>query len=714
MKAKISGIKNPLLTVIINNYEKDDKVKVYVDNKKIDISEDLTDNDEFIVKAVLPKNCKNVLVKVLNNEEVIYTKKLRNSLINKVIDKVYSLFYTIFHKLFLIIKLLFMGIKRLWKDYHFLVPPKMWKVYYQGFKKRLKTGNSSFAYNPLNPNEYRRWIKNCEVIDPYEKQDYEPLISILIPVYNIGKKYLSECLDSILNQTYQNFEIILVDDCSTKEETKETLKEYALKDKRITVKYRLENGHISKATNDALELAKGEFIGLVDNDDVLRCDALACVVKVLNQDKKIDMIYSDEDKLDLNGNRCDPNFKPDFAIDTLLSSNYICHFTVLRTSIVKKIGGFRVGYEGAQDYDLFLRFTENTSPSKIYHLPKILYHWRMVEGSTSMVIDNKNYALERGKKALEDALKRRKIEGIVHICSNCPYYYIEYTLKKQPKIEIIIPTKDFASTLDKCLKSIYEKTTYDNYSVTVINNNSCLDETFALFKKYQEKYSNFKVIDANIEFNYSKLNNMAVLESKADYVLLLNNDIEVITPNWLELMVGYAAQEHIGAVGAKLIYPDNTVQHAGVIVGLGGVAGHAYTNFKRDAVVWGGRLSVPYNYSAVTAACLMVKRTKYNEVKGLEEQLKVAFNDIDFCLKLVSKGYYNVCLPMVELYHYESKSIGSDNTSAKQKRFLSEISYMHNKWGESLIKDRFYNPNLSLRACFMLDKRRGNKNEKQR
>ncbi len=710
---KISGIKNPLLTIIAEELETDNsELLVYADEKLVEcINNNLAINK--VMQVILPPKCQKITVKIKEGSKITVIKTLKNSTLKKVFAKLYSLFYSFVHKLFLLIKLIGIGIKRLWQDYHFLVPPKMWKVYWDGLKKRLKNGNTSFAYNPLNPSEYRKWLKNYEQIDDYQKQSYEPLISIVIPVYNIDKIYLSECLDSILNQTYQNFEIILVDDCSTKEETISTLKEYETKDKRIIVKYRQENGHISKASNDGLALAHGEFVGLVDNDDVLRCDALAEVVKALNSNKHLDLIYSDEDKLDLQGKRCYPNFKSAFAPDSLLSSNYICHFAVLRTSLLNKIGGFRVGYEGAQDYDLFLRFTEQTTADKIYHIAKVLYHWRMVEGSTSMVIDNKNYALERGKLALEDALRRRNISGIVHICEDCPYYYIEYTLKKEPKVEIIIPTKDYASTLDKCLKSIYTKTTYQNFHITVINNNSNLPETFALFKKYQEKYDNFNVLDANMEFNFSKINNLAVKKTKSDYLLLLNNDVEVITPNWLELMVGYASQDHIGAVGAKLSYPDNTVQHAGVIVGLGGVAGHAYTNINRNAVIWGGRLSVPYNYSAVTAACLMIKRSKFNEVNGLEEDLKVAFNDIDFCLKILQKGYYNVCVPMVQLYHYESKSRGSDTTKEKQKRFLSEVDYMTKKWGKNLTNDQFYNPNFSLESSFMLDKKRGNLNDEQ-
>jgi GT2 family glycosyltransferase len=324
-----------------------------------------------------------------------------------------------------------------------------------------------------------------------------------------------------------------------------------------------------------------------------------------------------------------------------------------------------------------------------------------------MSIDNKGYAIERGKKAVEDALKRRKIKATVYVHDKVPYYWIEYTLpKKKPLVSIIIPTRDYADITEACLKSVYEKTTYDNFEIILANNNSEKKETFELFKKYQKKYNNFKVIDINTEFNFSNINNVAIKESKGKYLILLNNDTTVITPNWIELMLGYAIQKHVGTVGVKLLYPDNTVQHAGVILGLGGVASHAFLNSSRIDVGLYGRLSVPYDYSANTAACIMIDRSKYDEVNGLEENLKVAYNDIDFNLKLLKKGYYNVLLPMVELYHYESKSRGLDTTSEKYKRFLEEQSYMFNKWGELIKNDPFYNKNLSLKFCYMLDKKK--------
>jgi len=596
-------------------------------------------------------------------------------------------------------KTIYRGTKNVWKKYHFLVPPKIIKKHMIYLWNILWERDSSLI-NPLNKKQYNAWLEKNEKSKKYKNLSYKPLISVLIPVYNVKSEYLKECLDSILAQKYDNYEICIVDDASTEKDTLDTLKEYENNEK-INIKHRKKNGHISRATNDALAMAKGEYVALMDNDDVIAEDALYEVVKVLNQDRKIDMIYTDEDKIDLDGKRCDPNFKSDWAPDSFLSSNYISHLGVLRKKIIDDIGGFRVGYEGAQDYDLYLRFTEKTN--RIYHIPKILYHWRKIPGSTSMEINEKDYALRRGQQALEDALKRRKIKGEVKLANNCPYYYIEYEVTKQPEVSIIIPTRDMAKMTRKCLESVYKKTTYKNYKVILVNNNSEKNETFELFNEYKNKYDNFKIVDANFEFNYAKINNLAVQETKSEYIVLLNNDVEIITPNWLEIMLGYAEQKHIGAVGVKLLYSDDTVQHAGVVLGLG-VAAHTFVGMLKDEVVWGGRLSVPYNYSAVTAACLMVNRKKWNEVGGLEEDLKVAYNDIDFCLKLLEKGYYNVMLPMVELYHYESKSRGKDDTLEKRRRFEREQDYMKRKWKKRIEDDEFYNPNFTRKTWYMLDR----------
>ena len=595
------------------------------------------------------------------------------------------------------------GIKSLWTRYHFLVPPKKWKRYASSFWRIVSNGRIRPFLEPFHDGDYRAWIRDSEKETEYIRLKYRPLISVLIPVYNAEPKYLKACIDSVLQQSYDNFEICIVDDASTSRETIDTLKKYD-KDERIRIKHRKKNGHISRATNDALAMAKGEFVALLDNDDELTKDALYETVKVLNADKQIDFIYSDEDKLNKGGERCLPHFKPDYSPDTLLSLNYICHLAVIRTKIVREVGGFTVGLEGAQDHDLFLRVVEKTN--RIYHIPKVLYHWRMIDGSTALDLSNKEYANDKGKEAIERALQRRRLKAKVEKDVPSTYYRVIYEFEREPLVSVIIPTKDYADVTEKCLKSVFEKTTYKNFEVVLVNNRSIEEKTFELFERYKNKYSNFRVIDADMEFNYSRINNYAVKQAKGKVIILLNNDTEIITPEWMTWMVGYAIQKHVGAVGAKLLYPDGTIQHGGVILGLGGVAGHAYIGKSRDELGAYGRLRVPYDYGAVTAACLCVEKKKFEQVGGLEEKgLKVAFNDIDFNMKLLDKGYHNVFLPMVEIYHYESKSRGMDTSPKKRERFEKEVKFMQKKWGKKLFCDKCYNPNLSLNWDFVLDRK---------
>lgn len=605
---------------------------------------------------------------------------------------------------------LYRGTKSVWNKYHFLIPPKMWKKYVKLIWGMLIEGKGGPFWNPDNVEEYNAWLIANEKEEKPVSFEYNPLISVLIPVYNVNGEFLKECIESVLMQSYKNFEICIVDDASTKKDTLDTLKEYS-KNPKVRIMHRKKNGHISRASNDALKMAKGEFVALLDNDDTLAKNAFYEVVKVLNNDKNLDFIYSDEDKIGLDGKRCFPHFKPDFSPDTLLSLNYICHLAVIRTSLVRKVDGFTIGLEGAQDHDLFLKVVEKTN--KIYHIPKILYHWRMLPGSTSLKLDNKDYATDNGKKAIETALERRGLKAYVEKDPVSTYYRVIYDFNKEPLVSILIPTKDHANVTEKCLKSIYEKTRYKNFEVILIDNGSVEKETLKLFEKYKKKYKNFKVLREDIEFNYSKLNNLAAKKAKGDYLVLLNNDTEIITEQWLEILIGYAMQSHVGAVGPKLLYPDKTVQHAGVILGLGGVASHAYIGSTRDALGMCGRLRVPYDYAAVTGACLCVSKKKFEEVGGLEEDLKVAYNDVDFCLKLLKAGYYNVELPMVELYHYESKSRGSDLDEDKIDRFNAEQDYMWEKWGDMLGEDRFYNINFANGMWFLLG-RKGRKDYDRR
>jgi O-antigen biosynthesis protein len=529
-----------------------------------------------------------------------------------------------------------------------------------------------------------------------EQLDYKPTFSIVVPVYNVEERWLRKCIDSVKAQIYPYWELCIADDASPDPRVKQVLDEYAADDSRIKVIYREKNGHISAASNSALELATGEYIALLDNDDELTPDALYENAMVLNQQPETDMIYSDEDKIDELGERFAPFFKPDWSPDTFLSQMYTCHFGVYRAEIIREIGGFRIGLEGSQDYDLVLRFTERTR--NIYHIPKILYHWRTIAESTAANPNSKKYAFVAGAKAIQEALDRRGDGGSVEQVENYPgQYRVHYPVKGNPLISIIIPTRDMPKILDTCLKSVFEKTLYSNYEVIVIDNGSVQPQTFKIFNKWQQKEPiRFRTLRLDIPFNYSRLNNEAVKTAKGELIVLLNNDIEVVSPNWLEEMAGQAQRPSIGAVGSLLLYPDDTVQHAGVILGIGGIASHSHKGVDKKSPGYFGRLLIVANCAAVTGACLMVKRILYEKVGGLDEQLKVAYNDIDFCLKITQAGYLNVFIPQVRLYHHESKSRGFEDTVEKLERFHGEVNIFKTRWGTLINNDPYYNPNLTL------------------
>ena len=568
----------------------------------------------------------------------------------------------------------------------------------------LKTYQKSRHYlrytriNTLTENEaYKKWMRNCEKIDEpqirkeMEMFEYRPLFSICVPVYNVEEKWLRKCISSVENQYYDHWQLCLADDCSTDQRVRDILQEYEKKDDRIRVVYRSENGHISEATNSAVNIAEGEFIVLMDNDDELSPDALFEAAKLLQRHKTADVIYSDSDKITESGERVDPYFKPDYCPDTLLSYNYISHLGIYRKSLVDQVGGFRKGVEGSQDYDLLLRITELTD--RAYHIPKILYHWRVIEGSTASGVGQKNYAYLAGEKVLQDAIRRRGYHAKVQRLDRILCYNVAFYPTQNHLISIIIPTKDKAEVLERCLESIYNKTKGQDYEIIVVDNNSEEQETFDLFIKYEKK-GNFRVLKQPIPFNYSRLNNEAVKEAKGDLLLFLNNDVEVITEDWLTLMVGEAEREEIGAVGVKLLYPDNTVQHAGVMVGFRGTAGNIGYREESDTAGYMNCYKIRTNYSAVTAACMMVKKRTIEEVKGFDENLAVDFNDVDCCLKIREKGYYNIFLPDVCLYHYESLSRGKDINIQDKERYEYEKTYFQHKWGVYLKKDPCINKNF--------------------
>lgn len=668
-KLDISGVNNPLLQIMGTFQGHGYSLEFLVDGKKVKPKEEMINELLFFeYKILLNKDSQKVKIYLVHNDE----KEL-------LCQKKTSTFKRKVHKL--------VGI-----------------IHFQGLKIKAKlnrSGKNNDYYYPNVQKDYLKWVMEQPNPDCSAKLKYNPLFSIVTPVYNVSSVYLSECIDSVLNQKYENWELLLVDDKSTNQETLDCLKKYEKLDKRIRVIYRRENGNIALATNTGFKEAKGEYIGLLDNDDTLSLDALYQMAKRINRDKKTDFLYSDEDKLDSEGKRCTPYFKSDFAPDTLLSNNYICHFTVFKKSLLNKVGGEKTEFNGAQDYDLFLRLTEKAE--KIEHISRILYHWRIIKGSTSESIAEKSYAILAGQKAIEAALKRRKTKG--YVTSNNDGTYVVHYETNKPSITIIIPTKDYASTLKTCIDSIYEKSTYPNYDILVVNNNSEEEETFALFDEYKKAHENFNVIDLNCPFNFAYLMNEAVKKAKGDYLLFLNNDTEVITPDFLEQMVGYASQPHIGMVGVKLLFFDNTIQHGGVILGIRSMAAHAYEFQTEQEAFSFGKLNMPTDYAAVTAACSMISKEKYNLVKGMDEHLANNFNDVELNIRLLKQGFYNVYLGNVKMYHYESKTRGIDKTKAQIKRTSEEREYVLDKWHDIVFDDPFYNPCFSKNEPYVLEKK---------
>lgn len=572
----------------------------------------------------------------------------------------------------------------------------------EGFAATLRRYRASGATNPDPKIAYQNWILNHEPKyadlqnQKRHKFEYSPLISIVVPTYNTKKQYLEEMIASLKAQTYDNWELCIADGNSDNRlEIEEVIK------RNPKIKYVMldENKNISGNTNEALKLCSGEYIGLLDHDDTLAPFCLYEVVKALNEDRSTDIIYSDEDKFTtLSGARFQPHFKPDFSPDYLRSINYITHFFVIKKSLMDELGGFIDEYNGAQDYDLILRATEKSD--KIVHIPKVLYHWRVHENSTSMDVGAKQYVIDAGKKAVEAHIKRLDMPGEVTSLDDKSIYRVRFDVDDEEKVSIVIPNKDHVDDLKKCINSILTRSTYSNYEIVVVENNSTHASIFNYYKKL-EKNNRIKVIYYEGEFNYSRINNFAIDSCNGKYLLFLNNDTEVITPEWLEEMVMFARRDDVGAVGAKLLYPNNTIQHAGVVVGLGGVAGHVYPGAPRDASGYFHRLRLVNDYGAVTGACLMMKKDDFVNAGGFDEELAVAFNDIDLCVKMLRLGKYNVYTPFCELYHYESKSRGLDLEGEKNIRFQGEVKMAKEKWKDVLSKgDPFYSPNLSLDTGF--------------
>ena len=528
-----------------------------------------------------------------------------------------------------------------------------------------------------------------------EKMARPPLISVLLPVYNTDEAWLRKCLDSVLSQIYPHWELCIADDASTLPHVRSILEEYRNGDGRVRLVFRETNGHISAASNSALSLAAGDYVALLDHDDELTPDALYEIAALIGRHPETDMIYTDEDKIDTQGRRHSPFFKPDWSPDTFLSLMYTCHLGVYRTALVRKIGGFREGFEGSQDYDLVLRLTERTD--RIRHIPRVLYHWRSIPASSASSFDSKGYAQDAGLRAVREALERRGEDAVAEPVEGLSgRYRARYRLPGRPLVSIVIPTRDLSALLETCLHSVFERTAYDRFEVIIVDNDSREPETRELFRRWQEREpARFRVVPMPIPFNFPALINEGVRKARGDLVLLLNNDIEVVSGDWLAEMAAQAMRPRVGAVGVKLLYPDDTVQHAGVVLGIGGVAGHSHKYLSNDRTGYFDRLRITANYAAVTGACLMVERTKFDDAGGFDEALPVAFNDVDFCIRLLKAGYYNLCLSHPVLYHHESKTRGPEDTVEKQIRFRGEIDLMEARWGELLKNDPFYSPHLT-------------------
>ena len=553
---------------------------------------------------------------------------------------------------------------------------------------------------------YQKWItRHLPGKAELEKQrrtklKYSPKISIVVPLYKTPEKYLRRLVESVQEQTYSNWELCLSDGSGADSPVAGILKQLAASDKRIKVIPHDSALQISENTNSAIEAATGDFIAFADHDDELTPHALFECVKALNDHPGTLVVYSDEDKMSMDGHKFfQPHFKPDYNPDLLCTVNYICHLFVVSRKVIDQVGMLRKEFDGAQDYDFIFRCVEAVKDEEIYHVPKILYHWRCHEDSTAENPESKTYAFEAGRRAVQEHYNRTGIQAKVLDGEFLGLYRTEFIRDHDPLISIIIPNKDHIDDLKRCMDSIDQKSTYQNYEYVIVENNSTDPATFEYYKKLEAENEKVHVVYWDGVFNYSAINNYGASFARGEYFLLLNNDTEIINPNCLEELLGYCMRSDVGAVGARLYYEDDTIQHAGVVIGFGGIAGHCFVLQPRGTTGYCHRIICAQDYSAVTAACMMVKRTAFEEVGGLSEELQVAFNDIDFCMKLRKAGYLIVYNPYAELYHYESKSRGLEDTPEKVARFNREISVFEKRWPDILRNgDPYYNPNLTLKS----------------
>jgi GT2 family glycosyltransferase len=525
-----------------------------------------------------------------------------------------------------------------------------------------------------------------------------------MPVYNPDLAHLSSAIDSVRAQIYDNWELCIADDASTDASVARTLKQYAAADPRIKVTFRERNGHIAACSNSALELATGEWVALLDQDDLLSEHALAFVAATIEEHPEAGLMYSDEDKIDQTGARCCPFFKSDWNPELLLGQNYVSHLGIYRRALLVEIGGFREGYEGSQDYDLALRCSEKLRPAQIRHIPRVLYHWRMVEGSAAATSEAKPYAPKAARLAIADHLQRENIDGAVVPCpENREWHRVIYHLRPPlPLVSIIIPTRDQAALLQRCLTSLRQKTDYAPIEMVIVDNGSTKPETQAFLQDLALD-PRIQIVTDDAEFNFSRLINHGVRIARGEILAFVNDDIETDKPDWLREMVSHAIRPEVGAVGARLWYPDGRLQHAGVVLGLHGVARHAFQRFLPQPVAVMNRTFIlSQNYSAVTAACMVLRKTVFDDVGGFDENLPNNFNDVDFCLRLRERGWQIIWTPYADLIHQESASRGRHSDSAERAQLLHDMAYLQEKWGEQLRNDPFYSPNLSDSDAFAL------------
>jgi GT2 family glycosyltransferase len=550
---------------------------------------------------------------------------------------------------------------------------------------------------------YHQWMmrhfpRASDLVDQRERIalfNERPLVSVVMPVYAPPIHLLDAAIRSVVDQSYGNWELCIADDRSPGKEVRECLEQWVKRDDRIKVAFRKENGHISKASNSALALATGEFIAFMDHDDLLSPDALYHIITRINMRPDADILYTDEDKVDEAGKHSDAHFKPQWCPDHLLSRNYFGHLVVMRSSIVKAIGGFREGFEGSQDYDLMLRAVERTD--RIEHIPRVLYHWRIHAASAALSEDVKPYAYVAARTALTEALERRNEPAEVEFLNGYRGYRINFKTPLRGKVSVVIPTKDKTEVLATCVHSIFNKTDHPDFEVIVVSNNSKEPAFFAYMKEMERlQPERFRWYENNDPFNFSALMNFGTSKATGEHILFLNNDTEVIHGDWMRVMHAWSQRPSIGAVGVKLLYHNDTIQHAGVVIGLGGVAGHTFVGYHKEGPGYFNYVNTVNNNSAVTAACMMVERTKLERIGGWEELFTVEYNDVDLCLRLREAGFHNVYVPDVSLYHFESLTRGHPHmTKESYERHLSEVGLFKERWGKYVEDDPCYNPNLS-------------------